>query len=42
MDKKMDTVNVVSTSSIFDNLALHAKPMDSSTKNAMDATRGNF
>ena len=42
MDKKMDNVNFVSASSIFDNLDLHAKPMDSPTKNAMDARRGNF
>lgn len=42
MDKKKDNVNFVSTSSIFDNLDLHAKPMGSSTKNAMDASRGNF
>ncbi|RGB39805.1 hypothetical protein C1646_754049 [Rhizophagus diaphanus] len=35
----MDNVNFVSTSSIFDNLNLHVKPMDSSTKNAMDTKR---
>ncbi|GES83309.1 hypothetical protein GLOIN_2v1673015 [Rhizophagus clarus] len=39
MDKKMDKVNFVTASSIFDNLELHARPMDSSTKNAMDARR---
>ncbi|CAI2200073.1 20651_t:CDS:2 [Funneliformis geosporum] len=39
MDVKMDNVNFDSTNSIFDNLNLHAKPMDSSTKNAMDTKR---
>ena len=42
MDKKMDNVNFVSTSSIFDNLNLHAKLMDSSTKYGMDTKKGNF
>ena len=40
--KKMDNVKFVSTSSIFDDLDPHVKPMDSSTKSAMDAKRGNF
>ena len=31
----MDNVN-------FDNLNLHAKPMDPSTKNGMNTRRGNF
>ncbi|PKK65121.1 hypothetical protein RhiirC2_786594 [Rhizophagus irregularis] len=38
MDVKMDNVNFGSTSSIFDNVNLHAKPMDSST-NGMDTRR---
>ena len=42
MDKEMDDVNFVSISSIFDNLNLHAKPMDSFTKNGMDTRQGNF
>ena len=41
MDKKMDNV-FDSTSSIFDNLNLHVKPMDSSIKNGMDTKTGNF
>ncbi|CAB5387634.1 unnamed protein product [Rhizophagus irregularis] len=41
MDVKMDNVNFGSTSSIFDNVNLHAKPMDSST-NGMDTRRGEI